>query len=212
MITKRKMEQLMNEPFLELMRDDRRAASECRVPAGGPGGGQFSECGGSGSGSGLRGYASPDRETSLKMVNDWVNDDAFPFDLARDPNTELGARFSVALDELPAHQGTVFRGTQMTPGEISVIRTKSEISLEKHSSASKRLEVAEEYSAEHGVARGKQAVLFEIQGKTSRDVGPSDAFDQQEVILKAGTRYSVVRARKYKLDGQEVVTIILREK
>lgn len=36
---------------LTFARARRRAASECRVPAGGPGGGQFSECGGSAGGS-----------------------------------------------------------------------------------------------------------------------------------------------------------------
>ena len=101
--------------------------------------------------------------------------------------------FSAALDKADKYDGVAYRGSMMTRDELSKVVKGKSLTLRADSSASASAAVADAFVGFKET--GNQVpVMMELKATTAADVrgiGKFAVADQEEVILRKGTRYKV---------------------
>jgi hypothetical protein len=117
---------------------------------------------------------------------------------ARNPLTPEGRLLTRALMSLPAYSGTLYRGMSLSSTELKKLTAGSDFVVKKHSSASKELFVAEMFASSDDA--GRTAVVLTVENGKGRDYSKTPLgreFQQQEVILMAGTKLRISKVTKH---------------
>lgn len=121
--------------------------------------------------------------------------DTETFDLLRDPRTAKGKAFAALLKKMPRYEGTIYRGTQLTPNDLKKIANRSGYTVTKHVSASKDEPIAEEFMqgvlGNEGVTPAILVFKVKRSGADIEEYLISDFKLTREVVVEAGSRFKV---------------------
>lgn len=114
-----------------------------------------------------------------------------------------------AIDKLERFEGTTFRGTNLTMGQIQsyvpgVIKSEAGFTSSSHSVA-----VAREVFMRSGGGEGTIPVSFTIQSRTGADLGRRSLGGEAEVLFRPGARFMTIANSYDRARG--IQNMILRE-
>ena len=145
-----------------------------------------------------------------------------------DSSNKLASLFESILNKDGHYKGVVYRGIHdLTDEQIDAIASAKEISFDAVSSSAKDEEATHKFLMSEvpvGEPDKGKSILFKIQTKSGVDLKPvsMDFFkDENEVVLRKGTKYEVVGRKKrtihQNIEGvsswdQEIIEVTLNEK
>jgi hypothetical protein len=115
---------------------------------------------------------------------------------------QLAEDFASALSKAPVYSGNVYRGVRVDSAMVDKLAGAEVVELRSFGSSSADPAVAAKFAvAGQGKgSEGSMPVILKISAKTGAQVSPigklAAAGSEQEVILRPGTRYRVVKASK----------------
>ena len=179
--------------------------NEAHEPAGSPEGGQFTSGEGGGGGESEEDEGGKE-EGSIKnrkeltksdrgRVDNWTAGDDV-YQKMRDPNSDEGKELGKLLDRIPTFSGTVHRGMVVDKAGVDVLLAKDgeELTIKYNSSASRDKGVANEFAHTIQKPKDKWSVIMSVKTKGAAHVEKVAAMgyeNEEEVILRAGTKYKV---------------------